>query len=213
MESIELKGRGKRNNESFYNDFDEAVDDIFQSIKNKIVFNEYMIFGHSMGSLLAYELYYRISEENLRQPSHIFFSGHAAPSAKKRGKDLYLLPDNEFMKEVMDLGGTPDEVVNNTELLQFFLPILRNDFRITERHTCIERENKIECGITIFNGNDDDINLEELLLWKNHGNNSVRICNFVGGHFFIKKKKKRIVDIISSTLMETYYAGSRIKHG
>ena len=53
---IELKGRGKRFNEIFYESLEEAVDDIFENIKDKIINNDYAIYGHSMGSLLSYEL-------------------------------------------------------------------------------------------------------------------------------------------------------------
>ena len=58
IEPIRLKGRGSRFGEDFYENLEEAVNDIFMNIKNKIIDNEYAIFGYSMGSLLAYELYY-----------------------------------------------------------------------------------------------------------------------------------------------------------
>src|ERR1700738_4611092 len=77
---IQLKGRGKRFSEIFYENIEEAVDDIFENVKDKIVDDDYAIYGHSMGSLLAYELYYKISKLNLKKPKHIFFSGYKAPS-------------------------------------------------------------------------------------------------------------------------------------
>lgn len=49
--SVELKGRGKRFNEAFYENLQEAVDDIFNNIKHKIC-DDYVVYGHSMGSLL-----------------------------------------------------------------------------------------------------------------------------------------------------------------
>ncbi|MBC8063127.1 MAG: thioesterase [Clostridiaceae bacterium] len=98
------------------------------------------IYGHSMGSLLAYELYYKVSELNLRKPRHIFFSGYRAPSIIREKKNIHTLPNYDFMKKVMELGGTPDVIMNNQELLQVFLPILRSDFKILETYNYKERE-------------------------------------------------------------------------
>ena len=203
LEPIELKGRGKRFNEGHYNNLDEAVNDIFLHVKSKIIFSEYAIFGHSMGSLLAYELYYKILREGLNKPCHIFFSGHAAPSAAKVKKNLHLLSDDEFIKEVMALGGMPEELKDNEEIIQLILPNLRNDFRITESYIYTEKESKIDCDITIFNGKDDDMTLDDILSWKVHSKGKTAIHNFKGNHFFINENAKNIVDIICSTIKAT----------
>ncbi|WP_411859686.1 thioesterase II family protein, partial [Bacillus velezensis] len=46
---IELKGRGTRINEDFYEHLDEAVNDIYDLIKDQIRECDYALFGHSMG--------------------------------------------------------------------------------------------------------------------------------------------------------------------
>lgn len=203
LEPVELKGRGRRYNEDFYQNLDEAINDIFLLIQQKTIYDEYAVFGHSMGSLLAYELYYKISRENHKNPRHIFFSGQAAPGAKEREKKLHTLAADEFIKEVTALGGMPEELLDNQELLELVIPRLRNDFRITESYVYERKELKIECGMTVFNGKDDDITLEELLSWKDHGSNGVKIHRFSGGHFFINKNIENITNIINSELTLT----------
>lgn len=128
---IELKGRGKRFNEFFYESLEEAVDDIFENIKEKIVDDDFAIYGHSMGSLLAYELYYKIYNENGKMPKHMFFSGYKAPSIIRERENTYNLPDYDFMKKIMELGGTPEELMNNQELLQIFLPSKQADIIVS----------------------------------------------------------------------------------
>jgi len=200
LQPIELKGRGKRFNEDFYTDFNEAVDDIFQSIKDKIICSEYAIFGHSLGSLLAYELYYKICDQNLTKPRKIFFSGNIAPSAEKEQKNFYLLPDDEFLKEIINLGGTPEELLESKELLQLVLPILRSDIRINESYIYKGREDKIECDVAIFSGRKEDVTLDELLMWKNHCNRGFKMYTLEGDHFFINNNVKEITSIIGSLL-------------
>ncbi len=199
---IELKGRGKRFNEFLYESLEEAVDDIFENIKEKIVDEDFAIYGHSMGSLLAYELYYKMSKMNIRKPKHIFFSGYKAPSIIRERENTYTLPDYDFMKKVMELGGTPDELMNNQELLQIFLPIIRSDFKVLETYNFQEKEEKIQCDVSILNGKQDNINLKEILAWKHHVCGDFKVYNFEGNHFFINTNVENITKIINTTLVK-----------
>lgn len=198
---IELKGRGKRFCENFYENLQEAVDDIFENIRDKIACNDYAIYGHSMGSLLAYELYYKIDQMCMKKPKHIFFSGYKAPSILIEREKIYTLPDYDFMRKVVNMGGTPEELINNQELFEIFLPIIRNDFKILENYIYNKRENKIDCDVSILNGNKDSISLEEILEWKNHVCKRFKIYNFEGNHFFINNNIENITKIINATLV------------
>lgn len=210
---IELKGRGKRFNEFFYESLEEAVDDIFENIKEKIVNDDYAIYGHSMGSLLAYELYYKISKLNFRKPKHIFFSGYEAPSMIKETENMYTLPDYDFMKKVMELGGTPEELISNQEVLEIFLPIIRNDFKLVETYNYKRRKEKIQCDVSILNGKQDSINLEEVLAWKNHICKGFKVYTLKGNHFFINSNVENITSIINATLnYKDYTCQKEIKH-
>lgn len=202
LEPIELKGRGRRFNEEFYESLEQAVQDIFDNIKGKILYDDYAIYGHSMGSLLAYELYYKICKENVKRPKHIFFSGYKPPSIPRKEEQIHLLPDDGFIKEVIELGGTPQEVADNEELLKLFTPILRSDFKILEKYIYKEKNEKIQCDISIINGKEDDITLEELLAWQKHGDKEFKVYNFEGNHFFINTNIENITKIINATLME-----------
>lgn len=101
--SSTVKGRGKRFNEPFYNSLEEAVDDIFNNIQGKIGEEDYAIYGHSMGSLLAYELYYKIIGMGLKKPKHIFFWIQSTEWKEKK-EITYNLPKNEFKNRVIELG-------------------------------------------------------------------------------------------------------------
>ncbi|CUU48846.1 thioesterase II family protein [Clostridium beijerinckii] len=200
LEPIELKGRGKRFNEDFYENLEEAVEDILGNIKDNILYDEYAIYGHSMGSLLAYELYYKINKENLRLPKHIFFSGYKPPSIPRKERQIYLLPDDEFIKEVIELGGTPQEVEESKEMLQLFTPILRSDFKMLDKYIYKKKKDKIKCDISVLYGKEDDITLEDLLEWKNHGDKGFKVYNFEGNHFFINTNVENITKIINTVL-------------
>ncbi|WMJ80692.1 thioesterase domain-containing protein [Clostridium sp. MB40-C1] len=199
---ISLKGRGKRFYEEFYESLHEAIDDIFDNIKNKLYEDDYAIYGHSMGSLLAYELYYKIKENGLKEPRHIFFSGYGAPNIKEMNDDIYTLPNNEFIAKIIELGGTPKEVAENKELLEIFIPILRSDFKLLNNYIYTHRNDKIECNVSILNGREDDITINEIVNWKLLTSAEFNIYNFEGNHFFINDNIENIVKIINNTLIK-----------
>lgn len=201
LKAIELMGRGARYGEGFYTDFQDAVNDIYLKIKDEIINDEYAIFGHSMGSLLAFELYYKIVENGGKIPKHIFFSGYGAPHCAREKEPIHNLSDAEFMDEVIKLGGTPIEVVQNDELCKLVTPILKNDFRILELYEYEKRSNPIECDITILNGSKDELTFQELNGWKMHSAKNTRMFIFEGNHFFINNNMKEIINLIKTTLI------------
>lgn len=199
---IELKGRGKRYNQEFYDNLEEAVNDIYDSIKDEIEKDDYAIYGHSMGSLLAYELYYKIVSMGKRKPKHIFFSGYSAPNIIKEREITYTLPDYDFMNKIIELGGTPQEVIDNKELLDLFIPILKNDIKILEKYQYIDREEKIGCDISVLNGSKDTMKLNEIIEWRKHGSKKCKMYTFDGNHFFINENIENITNVIKHSLME-----------
>lgn len=202
LHSIKLKGRGRRIVEKFYKNMDEAVNDIFDNIKDLIMTEDYAIYGHSMGSMLAYELYYKIEKEKLNKPKHMFFSGQAAPGARSKGDNISDLPDDLFIDRIVKLGGTPQEVLECKELLNIITPILRSDFKMIEEFDYKKKDEKISCDITIFNGLQDNYSELQIEKWRETTNGNCEIYNFEGGHFFINEKTQDILRIINNTLIK-----------
>jgi len=198
---VELKGRGRRFNESFYESIEDTIDDIFNGIKDKICNNDYAIYGHSMGSLLSYELYYKINEMGIKKPKHIFFSGYEAPDTIINEK-IHTLSNEDFINKIIELGGTPKELLNNKDFSKILLPIIRNDYKVLESYNYKERINKIECNISALNGNLDSIDLKDILAWNRHTSGSFKLYNFEGNHFFINNNAERIVNVINNILIK-----------
>lgn len=202
LHPVELAGRGKRYSVSFYNTFEDAVDDVYNSIKNELDGSPYALFGHSMGSLLAYELYCRIREIKYREPMHLFFSGRYPPHINKNGKILHILPDNEFMGEILKFGGTPQEVMENQELMNIFIPILKADYRILETHKNIPLGMVFDNDITVLYGKEDtDVARIDVEEWEKYTSKRCYFYDFDGGHFFINDESVSIANIINNTLI------------
>ena len=201
---VELAGRGRRINENPYRNIDEAVEDVYQFIKDQIQFSPYMIFGHSMGAMIAYELTQKIRREGAKAPLHVFFSGKGALHVERPDKvKLHLLDDSAFKKEVIDLGGTPPEFFEYPELMELFLPLLKNDFRVAETYKFKSPIQPFDQDITVLLGKEDDLNEAQCQEWVEH---STAIClthYFEGGHFFINDEQDAILQIIQNAV-KTY---------
>ncbi|WP_234121292.1 thioesterase II family protein [Clostridium hydrogenum] len=196
---IELAGRGKRYNDKFYDSIDEAVKDVYKSIKDDMDC-EYAIFGHSMGSLIAYELVHYIKRLKGKLPINVFFSGRKAPNVIYENNFIHKLQDEELKNEILQLSGTPKEVFENKRIFDSFLPILRADFKICEEYKYKEKQSKLDCDITILNGTMDNIRIGDIAAWKMHTNKKCSIYFFEGGHFYINDNWESISKIIYKTI-------------
>lgn len=197
---VELAGRGNRCKEPYYNNLDDVLNDVFDLIKIHIKNSQYALLGHSMGSVIAYELSYKITISGYNKPMHLFISGRQAPQIQKDCKSVYQLPDEEFKNEILKLGGTSSNFFEHKELTDIFLPLLRADYRIVDNYIYTEKNKKLDCDITVFNGNEDNMSLEDIYGWREHTKNEFNVYNFKGGHFFINENEEQIVNIINQTL-------------
>jgi len=201
---VELAGRGKRFSENCYDSLADAVCDIYQSIKPELNTASYSFFGHSMGSILVYELVRKINALPHPRPVHLFLSGRYPPHIIKREKNYHQLPDDEFKSEIIKMGGTPPEVFEHHELLAIFLPLLRADYKIIETYQYTPEDLDFNCGITLFNGKaDQEVSGDEMLEWRRYSQAECRLYEFEGGHFFIHEHMEDIVEIINNTLIKT----------
>jgi surfactin synthase thioesterase subunit len=156
-----------------------------------------------MGAKIAFELTQKILEKGLASPKHIFFSGRGAPYILgKDEKEYHMLPDKEFKEEVLKLGGTPKEFFEHPELLEVFLPLLRNDFMLAAREVNGKEVRPLPFNITVFLGKDEELTPEQIDGWKNYTEGDCTIHYFNGGHFFINEKTEEVVEIISRTILQ-----------
>lgn len=197
---LELKGRGKRYKEEFYNDVEEAVNDIYNLIVNEIIDCNYIIAGYSMGSLLAYELLLKLQDNGIHMPIHAFFMARNAPDFAENSQ-IHKLPDNLFIDQIINLGGTNGEVLRNPELASYFVPILKADYKLHDSY-CIRKDVvKINCDFSIINGvSDPEISSSILMDWSKFTNRECRFSFFEGDHFFVNKHLENVLDLFNYQL-------------
>ena len=180
---FDYPGRGSRFQEAYYTNIDEVVEDVFNQVKD-MMDRPYIIYGHSMGALVTYLLTRKIKEYRLNPPLKIFLSGRQGPSCKPRARKKYLLPRDEFFKEIEKYGGAPEELLKEESILDIFEPILRADFQATENYLH-DKSVDLKLPMEVFYGDEESFNDLDVELWRKESTAQVNIHLLKGKHFFI----------------------------
>jgi medium-chain acyl-[acyl-carrier-protein] hydrolase len=190
-------GRGSRHNEPPVKTLTNLVEELFQAIQ-PLLDNPYIFFGHSMGGTVAFELARSLLQNGLLQPSALFISACTAPQIPSPHTPIHTLPDDEFLGSLIKLGGIPNEILQNKELLELLLPVIRADFELIETYKYIPDE-PLDCPIFAFGGRDDPrVSREQLESWAMQTNARFQSKYFDGDHFFGNTAKEPIVSEIAS---------------
>lgn len=202
LHPIELSGRGRRMNEPLYTSMEQAVEDAYLSIPSHLFEEKIVLFGYSMGSLIAYELAHYIKEKQGRDPAHLFVAARKAPHITKHKKALHALPHDKFVQEMLQLGGMSREVFENKELAEIFVPLLRSDLQIVESYQWEETREPLNTDITVLTGADDVIPIEHMHAWHQVTKRSCTLSVYPGDHFFIHQQYNRITEQIARVMSE-----------
>ncbi|HEY4112097.1 thioesterase II family protein [Puia sp.] len=200
--ALEYPGRGARIREPLVASLPDLTDDLFAAIKNKLNEGDYAIFGHSMGGLVALLLARKIAGEGYPPPMHLFITGTTGPFAYAReGRARHKLPKQEFIQEIKELDGSPDEILQNEDLLNYFEPILRSDFKAAETYE-YEKSRPLDVPFTVITGTEEDMTEEDILTWQMETTRRVDFRKMKGKHFFIFDHSDTIIGIISQKISQ-----------
>ena len=197
---VHYPGRGSRFNKPPIKEITALVEEIHNAIL-PILDKPFIFFGHSFGSMLAFELARRL---NL-QPQILFVSACGAPHISSPNLPIHSLPDPEFIRSLHELNGLPAKVVENLELMQLLLPILRVDFEAFENYEYLSGEHRLTCPIIAFGGSDDShVDRARLDAWAHHTDGNFKTKIFSGDHFFINTARQSVITSMKAEINSFY---------
>lgn len=194
-------------NERLPGSVEEAVGDLYRAIGPTLGTEPYALFGHSMGSLLAFELAYRIREASLPEPAVIFASGRSAPHLPS-SRGVHRMSDAEFREELLSIGGTPAELFDSPSLSKLFLPIIRSDYRMIETYRYVQRPAPLRSDLVVLTGKHDRTTVGRMDEWGRHTTGRCEVFAYEGGHFFIHEKEEQVLERIASAMEQVTARGA-----
>lgn len=199
--AVEYPGRGTRFREPLFRELRPLVEALADGITPALDL-PFAFFGHSLGSLVAFELARTLRRRQRREPAHLFASGRPAPHVKLRRQPLHDLPTPAFMAELRKMNGTPEEVLSNPELMEIYVPILRADFAIEGTYVHAE-EAPLDCPISAYGGRaDEGVREKHIAAWGRHTRGAFTHRLFDGGHFFLDGNREAVIGQVCAELSQ-----------
>ncbi|MEV5409710.1 alpha/beta fold hydrolase [Thermopolyspora sp. NPDC052614] len=155
-----------------------------------------VLFGHSLGALVAYETARTLHREYGVAPAHLVVSGRRAPTEPAAG-DIHLRPDEEVVAELVRLGGTDRRLLRDPDVRAVFLPAIRSDFRLAEtyRHRA---GTLLTCPITAVIGTEDtEVDTERALGWRHTTTGTFALRRLPGGHFYLIPQRSAVLGLLA----------------
>lgn len=193
---VQLPGRESRFRETPFTSLTALLEPLTQALLPYLD-KPYAFFGHSMGALLSFELARALRRKYRSSPVHLFVSGFRAPQLPDTHPALHDLPRKEFIQELGRLQGTPEEVLNNADLLELIIPLLRADFSVCETYV-YHSEEPLLCPISAFGGLEDhEVAPESLSAWQKQTYLTFKTHFLPGNHFFIQTAQQQLLTLLA----------------
>lgn len=113
----------------------------------------YLLYGHSLGALLAFETARQLSAKGLA-PALLVVSGRNGPTVPSAIAELHNLPDAPFLLAVDQMDSSMPGLRDEPELAQLFLPVLRADLKLAETYEYQDGQ-PLRCPILSIQGEQD----------------------------------------------------------
>lgn len=199
-----LPGRDMRFGEACLESIDELVQHFIDATVQAGVDHLPQAFlGHSMGAAIAYEAAALAEARNKHSApaSLLIVGGRAAPSLPRANEPLHPLPDAAFRHKLGEMGGTPQAVLDNDELMELLLPVIRSDFKAIEtwvsRCPVLQRTAVMAIGAAL----DKESHSARLRDWQHFGQAGTTVHEIpAAGHFCIHSHRVHYLEQVSQAV-------------
>jgi medium-chain acyl-[acyl-carrier-protein] hydrolase len=199
--ALQYPGRGNRFGERLISTCDGIVSALMPHI-TPLLNKPYALFGHSNGGLVSFELARALQRAGHAGPVHHFISGKSPVQLPRKKMVLHHLPDEAFLRELSDLGGTPKEFIEDPELMRIFMPILRADFALSETYTYVEHGERLKTDATLLYGREDEAYSEgDVATWSELIDGHMDSVGYGAGHFFIHSHRQEVIRFVNQKLV------------
>lgn len=194
--AVQYPGRQDRISEACVEDMDTMANAIANELE-PLADLPISMFGHSMGSAVAYEVAVRL-ERNGVVIQHVFVSARTAPH-RRDGETNQLLDDENLVAVLRELGGAT-EVYDRPKLWPLILPPLRSDLRLLNAHRPRSLV-PLRSPVTAFGGDSDETcPVADLDAWADATNAGFQTKIFSGRHHYLADNEDGVIDTVSQLM-------------
>ena len=199
---IQLPGREGRWREPALSSIPEIADRLVEALVPHLD-APFAFYGHSLGSLISFEVTRRLRAAGGPMPRQLFLGAHRAAHLPNPHPAMRHLEDDAFVAEMRRrYDGIPQSVLDNPELLELMLPCLRADFSAYETYE-YRADAPLECPISAFGGDQDAyVRTHEVAGWREQTTGRFRMRVIPGNHFFVQTQRDQVLAALVDDLAQ-----------
>ncbi|GAA2947471.1 MULTISPECIES: alpha/beta fold hydrolase [Streptomycetaceae] len=179
-------GREARFGTPFARDWVALRDDVVRAVRG-LSSRPYTLFGHSMGSWLAFETAAELERLGDAMPSALVVSGGVAPH-KRQAHSVHVPrsdhSDDALVAWMREFGQMPAIVANEPELRALAVELLRADLTVSESYRFTEGSRASVPLRLLYGAGDTEPFAEVERDWKSLADGGFEAFELPGGHFY-----------------------------
>lgn len=185
--AVQLPGRENRLRQAPAGSLNEIVVSVMSELEGADPLST-VIFGHSMGAILAFELARQFRRRGRAPVRRLVVSGRPAPHLPSRAPSISHLARSHLLLRAAEVyGGIPAAVLGDPEMAELAASALKADLAMIERYDHVAEE-PLDCPITALGGADDPwVTAAELSAWREHTRSAFSFAQHTGDHFYYRR--------------------------
>lgn len=183
VSAVLLPGRESRFGDRLASDMDTVCSAIVGELVAQYHGCKLVLFGHSMGTAIAYEVARRLEMHHDWIPRGLVLSGREAPHVVSQNQ-LHLVSNQALITEIINMGQTSAELFEDQEMRSLLLPMIRSDYTLLENYH-ISTPTPLVCPLlTCVGDTDNKVNSDQMHVWRELILGRYLHQQFNGGHLY-----------------------------
>ncbi|EEP93157.1 type I polyketide synthase [Yersinia kristensenii] len=206
--SVQLPGRENRLHDALYthltpllNDLEKVLIDVLAEDKQQHNWQGgVVIYGHSYGGIIAFELCRLLRRKYGITPIHFFASATMPPQLTGKWKN------QDTMRESSITSNSAQKIlgllsyIDDADFINKVLPGMRRDMPLLMSYD-YQDDSPLSCPITVFSAIEDEVTqAEEMALWAEQTTSRFQQYLVHGDHWFVSRNKEFIGEKIAAEL-------------
>ncbi|MEU3064644.1 alpha/beta fold hydrolase [Streptomyces subrutilus] len=199
--TVQYPGRQDRFGEDAPDSIHAMVDGVHRALEPWLG-QPLVLFGHSMGALVAFELARRLEADGATGLRGLVLSGRRSPLTH-RPDAAPVRSDEELLAQLTSLAGTDPGLLADEGFREVILPALRADYRAvdTYRYAPASADAALRVPVSVLCGEQDpQVTVAEAMAWRELTGGAFTFRGFPGGHFYLTEHQDAVVRALREDL-------------